>query len=229
MLIVYGKEVFTELEELVDPKHTALLIIDLQKGYVVPGGLFDKRGEDKSAVVKIIPSVKNVLESARRSGVLVIFVQFTRYPDYSTESPASLHMFLLHSGYSGGDPTEKLPTHNMVGSREWEIIDDIAPLPSEIIVRKHRSSAFIGTDLDQILRSNSIKTVTIVGSATEACVLATAKDAQSLDYYTVLLNDCISTGHKQRHDAAFLIFSWDMDVVGSKDVINIWDNKMFTT
>ncbi len=226
MLIIRGKEVFTTLEELVDPKHTALLLIDMQNGYVTQGGLFDRLGEDRSAVLAIVPRVKRVLEVARSSGVFIIYVQMTRYPELWTESPASLRMFLLRSGYQEGDPTEKLPSHTNIGTRDWAIVDEVAPLQNEVIVRKHRPSAFIGTDMDQILRSNGIKTVVLVGAVTEGCVMATAKDAQLMDYYTMLVQDCVGSGNKKNCDAALLLMSRDMDLPSSEDVIKIWKAKI---
>ena len=227
MLVIKGKEVFTTLEELVEPKHTALLLIDLQNGYTMSGGVIDKRGQNRSALLQIIPPVKRVLEAARSSGVLVVHVQMTRYADLWTESPASLRAFLLHSDYKSGDPSDKLPTHSTLGTWAWQIADELTPLPTEIVVRKHRPSAFIGTDMNQILRSNSIKTVAIVGAVTEGCVMATAKDAQLFDYYPVILQDCIASGHQARHDAAFFLLSEDMDVADSEEVLKIWASKPF--
>ena len=80
MLLVNGKEVFTTLEERVNPKHTALLLIDLQNDFVMPAGYFGKLGWDVSPLRQIVPRVRRVLQAARHSGVLIIHVQMTHTP-----------------------------------------------------------------------------------------------------------------------------------------------------
>ena len=222
MLVISGKEVLTTLEELVTPKHSALLLIDLQNDYIVPGGYTDKLGGNSSAVAQIIPRIKGVLEAARRNGVLVIHVQMTLFPNFVAESPACLRGRLLLTHYKGGEPFEKLPTRCIEGTRGWQIVDELTPLPNEIVVKKQRTSAFMGTNMDTVLRSNGIKSVTIVGIATSGCVLATAIHATLLDYYPIVLRDCVAVGMPEPHNAALLVMSQYMDVLESEEVLKIW-------
>ena len=227
MLVINGKEVFTTLEEVVDPKHNALLLIDIQNDYVMPGGNFDRRGWDRSPFRQMISNTKRVLEAARHSGVLVVFVQMTLYPEHLAESHASLHSDLLRYGYKNGDSVDKLLTRCVEGTQGWQIVDELTPLPNEVVVRKHRSSAFIGTTIDRVLRSNNIKSVTITGLQTHGCVIATANDALFFDYCPVLLRDCNASMEQGLHDAAILVMSQKMDVADSEDVIKIWASKPF--
>lgn len=227
MLVFNGKEVFSTLEELVAPKHTALLLIDLQNDYLMPGGYHDKLKWDNSACRQIVSPVKRVLEAARHSDVLVVHIQMTLYPGYLADSPASLRSHLLKMGLKGSVSIEKLPIRCIDGTWGWQRIDELTPLPNEVVVKKHRSSAFIGTDLDMILRSNGIKSAVITGLVTQGCVMATALDALLFDYYPILLQDCIASPSSELHDAAFLVMSHKMDTAVSEDVFKIWSSKHF--
>ncbi|UCG65917.1 MAG: cysteine hydrolase [Deltaproteobacteria bacterium] len=222
MLVINGKEVFNTIEELVNPKYTALLLIDIQNDYVTPGGYFDKMGFS-SALREIVPNIKRVLEAARHSNVLVIHVQMTFYPDRMAESPAALRGRMLRIGYKSGDSAQKLLPYCIDGTWGWQIVDELAPLPNEIVIRKHRGSAFVGTDLDMLLRSNGISAVAIVGLVTHGCVISTTIDAQFFDYYPVILRDCIGSHKAPLHDAGLVIMSNSRDVVDSRQVLEVWD------
>ncbi len=221
MLTIGGKKVLSTLEELLDPKRTALLLIDIQNDYLMPGGYADKMGWDRSAFQLMVPRVKQVLETARRSRVLVIHVQMTFYDDFRTESPAYLHLRLLRLTRQNITSIRPLP-YCIDGTRGWQIVDELAPLPNEIVVKKNRTSAFVGTNLDMILRSNSIESVAIVGLASHACVMAAANDAPYFGYYPVVLRDCVADRLPEFHEAAFLIMSETKNIADSEDVIRIW-------
>jgi len=231
LITVDGRDIFTTLEELVNPQYTALLLIDIQNDYCSPGGYFDKMGTDMS-VFKLIPSrIKPVLEAARGCGVMVVHVQMTYYPKHMSESGAWLRMVYKKrlAEAEGSAETEELAALRLGGTVEgtwgWQIVDELAPQPGEIIVKKHRSSAFIGTDLDMILRTNGIKSVVSVGVVTDGCVESTARDAQFFDYYSVLLRDCVATAKRDIHEAALLVLTNRLDVVDSSEVIQVWAKR----
>jgi len=222
MQVVNGKEVFTTLEELVNPKCAALLLIDIQNDYM-PGEYLDKvGGGDASVHREIVPRVKRVLDAARSSGVLVVHVQMTHDANHWTESPASLRKRLLRAALKGTDSIEKLPTPCVEGTWGWQIVDELTPLPNEVIIKKNRGTAFRGTNLDILLRSNGVKSVVVVGVVTSGCVMATANDASWSDYYTVILRDCVASCRTQLHESALLIMADRLDVVDSEDVLAIW-------
>ena len=239
MITIYGREMFTTLEELVDPAYTALLLVDIQNGFCSPDGYLAKEVADMS-MLELAPSrVKPVLEAARRYGVFVIHIQNTLYPKRVAESGAWLRMVYIRRVMSYGlkagvrtevarkteEPTVLSLATTLEGTYDWQIVDEVAPQPGEIVVKKHRSSAFIGTDLDMILRSNGIKSVVSVGVATEGCVESTARDAQFFDYYSIVLRDCVGTDSHEIHEAALLVMSTRMDVVDSAEVIDVWAKK----
>ena len=229
MINIYGKEIFTTLSELVNPEYTALLLIDIQNDFCCQGGSFDKMGLDMSMLQQVPRRVKPVLRAARRSGVLVMHIRNTCHPNHVSDSGAWLHMLLKNVGIdlkaSMKEDQQVLMT-TMEGTWGWQEVDEVAPQPGESIIKKHRSSAFIGTDLDMILRSNGIKSVVSVGVATEGCVESTARDAQFFDYYPVLLRDCVATRKSEIHEAAMLVMSTRFDVQDSSEIIDIWDKRV---
>ncbi|MGA7988928.1 MAG: cysteine hydrolase family protein, partial [Candidatus Dormiibacterota bacterium] len=94
MITVEGKDVFTELSELVDPAHTALLLIDMQHDFVDAGGLFVSLGVDLSMYETSLPRLVTLLDEARRASVRVIHIQNTALPNRMSDSPAQIRFNL---------------------------------------------------------------------------------------------------------------------------------------
>src|ERR1044072_7685650 len=92
-----GNQVLTDLSELVDPAHTALLVVDMQRDFCAPGGAFHRLGVDISMYPPMIPRVARLVEAARAAGVRVVFVQMTTLPGRLSDSPAQIRFNLrLH-------------------------------------------------------------------------------------------------------------------------------------
>ena len=90
------------------------------------------------------------------------------------------------------------------------------------VVRKHRSSAFWGTDLEMLLRSNGIKTVVIGGCTTEGCVESTARDALFNDLYVVIAVDCVASDDREQHDASLLLMRHRFDMATADEIASVW-------
>lgn len=168
MIKVDGKEVFTELSELVDPAHTALLLIDMQRDFLDADGAFGRLGIDVSMYRELIPKLVGLLEDARKASVLVIHIQNTALPDRMSDSAAQIRFNLrMHAAHrDDGAPL----SYTVPGTTGHEFVAELTPAASEPVVRKYRSSAFWGTNLALLLRSNQIKTVVVGGCTTEGCV-----------------------------------------------------------
>jgi nicotinamidase-related amidase len=110
----------------------------------------------------------------------------------------------------------------MEGTWGAEICEECAPLPGEPVVTKHRSSAFTGTNLDMILRSNGVQTVVVIGEQTPGCIEATYRDASYHDYYNVLVEDLVAAYRQDLHEASLLIQKARHDVCTSAEVLDIW-------
>jgi nicotinamidase-related amidase len=224
MVTIDGKEVFTTMGELVDPKHTALVLIDMQNDFLSPGGVWDKRG--RTALIRhFVPRVKQVLDAARRNNVLVVHVQMTRLPGRHELSPSYWRQWVLREGHKIGGPVdvERCTPFCVDGTWGWRVIDEMAPLPGELTIRKHHSSAFIGTPLDMLLDSNGIKSLVFAGLVTHGCVIATVIDAGAFNYYTAVLGDCVVNYDPELHKASMLVMGHSRDIVDSKRVLEVWN------
>lgn len=221
MITVEGKEVFTELSELVDPAHTALLLIDMQRDFVDPEGAFGLLGVDLSMYRESLPMLAGLLRAARRAPVLVIHVQNTTLPGRISDSPAQIRFNLrMH----GGMRQDGVPLRYSVdGTPGHAFVRELAPDAGELVVRKHRSSAFWGTNLELLLRSNGIKTVVIGGCTTEGCVESTARDAMFNDLYVVIAVDCVASDDREQHDASLLLMRHRFDMAGADEIAAVWD------
>ncbi|MGD0193911.1 MAG: isochorismatase family cysteine hydrolase [Candidatus Dormibacteria bacterium] len=220
MITIEGKEVFTELAELVDPAHTALLLIDMQCDFVEPDGVFGMLGIDLSMYRETRPRLAGLLDEARRAPVLVVHVQNTTLPGRLSDSPAQIRFNLRMHEANRRDAAPL--RYSVEGTPGHEIVEELRPKTGEIVVRKHRSSAFSGTDLDLLLRSNSIKTVVIGGCTTEGCVESTARDAMFNDFYVVIAIDCVASDDREQHDASLLLMRHRFDLATAGEIGSIW-------
>jgi nicotinamidase-related amidase len=211
----------TELDELADPTHTALLLIDMQRDFVDPGGLFGELGIDLSMYAETRPRLAALLDAARRNGVLVIHIQNTALPDRMSDSPAQIRFNLrLHEAARRDGPPLR---YSVPGTPGHEFVDELSPGPGELVVRKYRSSAFWGTNLTLLLRSNAIKTVVVGGCTTEGCVESTARDALFCDYYVVVADDCVGSDDKDQHDASIHLMRHRFDLASAGEISAVWE------
>lgn len=214
---IKGKEIFDKLEEIVNPGHTAILLIDMQNDFCSRDGHFAKQGKDVSMMEKMIARLERFIEEVRKSGSLIIWTQNTTLSDLKSDSPAWLR---LKTKYGEADPH-----YTMEGSWGQNFVKELTPLAGEIIVKKHRPDAFVGTDLDLILRSNNIKSVIVTGVVSHGCVEATLRHAVYLDYYVIELSDCVAAHNKELHEASLKVMKTMYDVVESDKITQIWKNK----
>jgi nicotinamidase-related amidase len=217
---VDGKQVFTELFELVAPTHTALLIIDMQRDFVEPDGYFGSLGIDLTMYDETRPRLAALLAAARRHGVLVIHVQNTALPNRMSDSPPQIRFNLrMHErARLGAAPLR----YTIPGTPGHEFIEELTPLGNELVVPKYRSSAFWGTNLELLLRSNGVRTVVVTGCTTEGCVESTARDAMFSDHYVVVADDCVGSDDKTQHDASMLLMRHRFDLASSAEIAAVW-------
>ena len=223
MIDIEGKVVLTELEELIDPAHTALVVIDMQHDFIDPDGLFGSLGIDLSMYKESRPRLTTLLEAARKTRTTVIHLQNTALPDRMSDSPAQIRFNLrMHKDARRNQPPLR---YTIPGTPGHAFAKDFTPLESELVVRKYRSSGFWGTNLNMLLRSNGIKTVVVGGCTTEGCVESTARDAMFNDYYVVIAEDCVASDDKAQHDASMLLMRHRFDIAPGDEIKRIWAGK----
>jgi nicotinamidase-related amidase len=193
--------IYQSLEETVDPAHTALVVIDVQNDFCLP------------TYGPMIARLQRLLDAARNAGLFIVYVQNTVLPGLSN-SPAE-----IARRQKLGLPVEV----TLPGSEGEQIVAAISPKPDEVTVRKHRLNAFEGSDLEMLLRSQGTETVVITGVATHGCVTGTSYAAQGLNYYVVVVEDCVESWKQDLHDAALHVLRGTMNYVTSSDtLIRTW-------
>jgi nicotinamidase-related amidase len=220
LILVDGKEVLSTLEELVDPSHTALLLIDMQVDFVDPHGLFGTLGIDLSMYDATRPRLAALLAAAREAEVLVVHVQNTALPGRRSDSPAQIRFNLRMHEQARRDGTAL--RYTVPGTPGQEFVPELSPVDGEVVVPKYRSSGFWGTNLELVLRSNGIRTVVVGGCTTEGCVESTARDAMFTDHYVVIAEDCVASDDKAQHDASMFLMRHRFDLAGSGDIAAVW-------
>ena len=169
---------------------TALIIIDYQNDIVKPGGKFEASGLPSAvAASKCIEHTAAVLSASRESGVRVIFARVAFRPGYPEIPDVAGPLF------TGIREAEAL-VESTWGS---QIIGELAPLASEVVVTKHAADALCHTDLDQILKAGGISHLVLAGIATNNCVEATARHACDLGYLATILEDCCTSFSEEWH------------------------------
>jgi nicotinamidase-related amidase len=223
MITVNGQQVFSTMEEIADPQHTALVVIDAQNDFCSPGGLMASNGHDISTMPAAIAKIGTLLDVARAAGVLVVYIQNQMLPGKQSTSGAWLRFL------TAKDRTTAMMDDQhccLVDSWGAEIVDALKPHAGDIVVKKWRSSAFVGTNLDMILRVNNIKSVVCCGFITQGCVESTARDAGFYDYYPVVIEDAVANSHPELHAASLMIQRTRYDVVPSATVLKIWERTV---
>ncbi len=223
MIEIEGKTVLTEIGELIDPAHTALIMVDMQRDFIEPDGMFASLGIDMSMYKESRPKLAALLAAARRAGTTVIHLQNTALPGRMSDSPAQIRFNLrMHKDTRKNQPPLR---YTLPGTPGHEFAPEFTPLDSEVVVRKYRSSGFWGTNLDMILRSNGIKTAVVGGCTTEGCVESTARDAMFNDYYVVIAEDCVASDDRSQHDASMLLMRHRFDIAPGAEIQRLWKGK----
>jgi nicotinamidase-related amidase len=212
---IHGKLVCETVEEVLNPEWSAVLAIDLQNGFMLPGGSVAKAGGDISAMVELIPRCVEFLGAARERGIRIIHVRWVDLPDGASDSPAWLRSKGLMTG-----TTE----FALEGSWDAEFVAGCEPLPGEPVVTKHRSSAFTGTNLEQLLHSMGVQAVVLIGEQTPGCIEATYRDAAYRDFYNVLIEDRIAARDPELHEASLKVQRARHDVITAEKALSVWDD-----
>lgn len=189
-------------EDIVNPSHTALLVIDVQNDFC------------KEECQAMLPRLERLIDTAREAGVYVVYIQNVVLPGGLSNSPADT----VRRKKFG----MKLEV-TVDGTPGCQIVDEVAPRPGEPVVRKHRMNSFLGTDLDQLLRCRGIESIVCTGVATNGCVLNTSYAGICQDYYVVVVEDCVATGHRGVHDLALRLMQSAMHyVIPAEQLIQTW-------
>ncbi len=168
---------------------SAVIVNDMQNAFVSPGGYLDKAGFDISGAGAVVDAVDATLQAARGAGLPVFY--------FRNGFDAALHAAAAGSPWSVKSHALRLMRERpelagtllIRGSWDHDIVDALVPQPGDIVVDKTRPSCFAGTDLQMMLNARGIRSIVVVGIASNVGVEWTLRDALSREFFGIMLED----------------------------------------
>lgn len=199
----------------IDVPRTAVVIIDMQRDFLEPGGFGESLGNDVTRLASAIAPCGRLLARARELGMLVIHTREGHRPDMSDAPRAKVER---------GSPTARIGAPGPLGrilirgEPGHDIVRELYPEPNEPVIDKPGKGAFYATDLQTILRNHSIENLIVCGVTTEVCVHTTVREANDRGYRCIVPSDCCGSYFPEFHEIALRmikaqggIFGWVSD------------------
>jgi len=209
-----------------DLSKTVVMVVDMQNDFGSKNGMFDRAGFDISIIQQAVPPTAKVLAGARSVGIKIVYLKMGFRPDLSDMGAPDSPNWIGHHAIGVGT---EMRAPNGAQSRilvrdTWntEIVDDLRPEPSDIVLYKHRYSGFFQTDLDNQLKQLGTRSIIFTGCTTSVCVESTIRDAMFRDYSPVLLSDCTAEPQgyglcRSNHEASLFIIRDNFGWVSTSD------------
>src|SRR3954451_24016451 len=194
---------------------TALVIIDMQRDFMEPGGFGETLGNDVSRLASAVQPIAAVLNAARDSGMLVIHTREGHLPDLSDAPPAKIERGVPRLRIGDPGPMGRILIRGETGH---DIIPALYPLEGEIVIDKPGKGAFYATELGHVLQKYGIENLLVCGVTTEVCVNTTVREANDRGYRCVVLADGCASYFPEFHEMGLKmikaqggIFGWVSD------------------
>ena len=175
---------------------TALLIIDMQRDFMEPGGFGETLGNDVSQLARAVQPISAVLDAARDLGMLVVHTREGHLPDLSDAPPAKIERGAPSLRIGDPGPMGRILIRGEAGH---DIIPALYPLDSEIVIDKPGKGAFYATELSDVLQKYGIENLLVCGVTTEVCVNTTVREANDRGYRCIVLADCCASYFPEFH------------------------------
>jgi biuret amidohydrolase len=169
-----------------DPATTALLVIDMQRDFLLPGGFGESLGNDVAQLRRTIEPLTALLTAWRALGLPVIHTREGHLPDLSDCPPAKLARGAIGQEGAFGRILVR-------GEYGHDIIDELQPADGETVIDKPGKGAFYATDLAAVLEKLGITSLVVTGVTTEVCVHTTVREANDRGYECLVLSDCVGS------------------------------------
>jgi biuret amidohydrolase len=199
----------------VDPAVTAIVMIDMQRDFLEPGGFGEALGNDVSLLAKAVAPAKALLAAARRAGMLIVHTREGHRPDLSDAPPAKVERGAPRARIGARGPLGRILIRGEAGH---DIVPALAPEPGEPVVDKPGKGAFYATDLQAILTNRGIENLLVGGVTTEVCVHTTVREANDRGYRCIVAADACGSYFPEFHEVGLKmikaqggIFGWVSD------------------
>jgi nicotinamidase-related amidase len=194
---------------------TALVIIDMQRDFMEPGGFGETLGNDVSQLARAVKPIGAVLAAARDTGMMVVHTREGHLPDLSDAPPAKVERGAPSKRIGDPGPMGRILVRGEAGH---DIIDELYPLDSEIVIDKPGKGAFYATELGDVLQNYGIENLLVCGVTTEVCVNTTVREANDRGYRCVVIADGCASYFPEFHEMGLKmikaqggIFGWVAD------------------
>jgi ureidoacrylate peracid hydrolase len=193
-----------------DPARTALVVVDMQNAFMMPGVAHSLCLEAQ----EIVPNINRLAEVVRETGAAVVWIQ-TAYTDETKKS------WSVYYDISKPEQNAKRAEALARGSKGYQLWDRLDAAPDDIYVEKNRFSAFIqgSSNLADILRAKNIDTILVTGTVTGVCCESTARDAMMCNFKTVMVSDGNAAATDEDHNASLAAFYLTFGDVMSTDML----------
>ena len=198
-------------EITVDLARTALLIIDMQRDFLEPGGFGESLGNDVALLARAVPPCRAVLEAARGAGLLVIHTREGHRPDLSDAPNAKVERGNPSTRIGAAGPMGRILIRGEPGH---DIVAALAPVTGEPVIDKPGKGAFYQTDLDLVLQNRGIEALLVCGVTTEVCVNTTVREANDRGFRCLVLADCCGSYFPEFHAAGLAMIKAQGGIFG---------------
>jgi biuret amidohydrolase len=195
----------------VDPDLTAVVMIDMQRDFLEPGGFGDSLGNDLSQLTRVIAPCRALLEGARAAGMLVIHTREGHRPDLSDAPPAKIARGSPSMRIGDAGPMGRILVRGEPGH---DLISELYPLPGEPVIDKPGKGAFYATELHPILQHRGIDTLIVCGVTTEVCVHTTVREGNDRGFRCIVPRDCCGSYFPEFHEVGLRMISAQGGIFG---------------
>jgi nicotinamidase-related amidase len=189
----------------------ALLVIDMQRDFLLPGGFGETLGNDVAQLQRVVPPLARLLGAAREAGLMVVHTREGHLADLSDCPPAKLRR---------GNPSQRIgdpgPYGRILVRGEFghDIVDELAPLPGEPVIDKPGKGAFYATGLGDLLHERGITHLLVTGVTTEVCVHTTVREANDRGFDCLVVSDCVGSYFPEFHRVGLQMVSAQGGIFG---------------